>query len=82
MTSSDGISFVCHEGEDVVRVKELLGGSPCDVSFFIGPEGGISERETKKIIDANIPTVSLGKRILRTETASSYVLSAISVLWE
>ncbi len=82
MIDFKGVSFACHEGENTVKVKDVLKSDACDVAFFVGPEGGISERETQKLIDAKIPTVSLGKRILRTETASSYVLSAISVLWE
>jgi 16S rRNA (uracil1498-N3)-methyltransferase len=66
----------------MVRLKEILSEECRDVAFFVGPEGGISEKETEKLKMAKIPTVSLGKRILRTETASSYVLSAVSVLWE
>ncbi len=82
MSDFDGISFACFEGEDEVRIKDVLLETPCDVSFFIGPEGGISEKEIEKIKSAKIPAVTLGKRILRTETAPLYALSAISVLWE
>ncbi|MBE6648356.1 MAG: 16S rRNA (uracil(1498)-N(3))-methyltransferase [Ruminococcaceae bacterium] len=82
MAESDGKSFACFEGEEKVRIKDILPKTPCDVSFFIGPEGGISEKEIEKIKNAKIPAVTLGKRILRTETAPLYALSAISVLWE
>ena len=43
---------------------------------------GLSEKETSIAKDNNIALAGLGKRILRTETASGYVLSAISVLLE
>lgn len=82
MSAFDGLSIACFEGEEKLKLKDALGGKVRDVAFFVGPEGGISEKETEKLKNANIKTVSLGKRILRTETASSYVLSAVSVLWE
>ncbi len=82
MKKNDGHTFACFEGEETLKLKDVLAEDIKDVSFFIGPEGGISENEIEKLHDCGIITVSLGKRILRTETASLYVLSAISALWE
>ena len=77
------LGFVCHEAEETLLLRELLSGRlPKSISFFIGPEGGISETETEKISSCGIPSVSLGRRILRTETAGLYVLSAISAIME
>lgn len=50
--------------------------------FIIGPEGGFSPDEVKKASDAGIKICTLGKRILRTETAGSTVLSVLSYLAE
>ena len=47
------------------------------VGILIGPEGGFDDTEIQQLKNADIPTLSLGKRILRTETAS---LTAISML--
>lgn len=47
------------------------------VSVIIGPEGGFEDSEAEQARELNIPTVSLGKRILRCETAPSCALSAI-----
>lgn len=44
------------------------------IAFFIGPEGGFSPDEIAAAMAAGIQTVSLGRRILRTETASLAVL--------
>ncbi|MDR7072801.1 16S rRNA (uracil(1498)-N(3))-methyltransferase [Fictibacillus barbaricus] len=44
----------------------------------IGPEGGISEKEAKILADHGFELCGLGPRILRTETAPLYILSAIS----
>ena len=73
----DDFPFMCYEGDGVVPIKQLLSTkSAMTYSFIIGPEGGFSTAEceaAKKIM----PLCGLGKRILRTETASSVVLSCI-----
>ena len=51
--------------------------SPKTVAVFIGPEGGFEEEEIEKAISCGIKPVSLGKRILRTETAPLAVLSVL-----
>lgn len=80
--SEKDIGFVCYEGDTTVPVNRLLVGEPKSIGFLIGPEGGLSEKETASAKEAGISLAGLGKRILRTETASGYVLSAISVLLE
>ncbi|MBO4855748.1 MAG: 16S rRNA (uracil(1498)-N(3))-methyltransferase [Bacilli bacterium] len=53
------------------------------LSVMIGPEGGFSEEEVKTLVNKyGFVTVSLGKRILRTETAAVYALSVIGALLE
>lgn len=48
------------------------------VAIIIGPEGGFSPKEVDVAVAAGYKRVSLGKRILRAETASFYALSVIS----
>jgi 16S rRNA (uracil1498-N3)-methyltransferase len=48
------------------------------VLLCIGPEGGFSEQEAKKLKDNGFHAVRLGPRILRTETASLYALASLS----
>ena len=48
------------------------------VLFLIGPEGGISPDEYRFLIDKGFISTNLGSRILRTETAPIYILSAIN----
>ena len=45
------------------------------IGIFIGPEGGYDEKEIEKAKAAGGEIVSLGKRILRTETASIAALA-------
>lgn len=47
------------------------------ISFIIGPEGGFEENEVKAIMDKGFDSISLGKRILRAETAAIYLSSII-----
>lgn len=50
------------------------------VGIFIGPEGGYEEEEVKKAKDEGFNIISLGDRILRTETAGMTVLSILMFL--
>lgn len=52
------------------------------VGVFIGPEGGFSDEEVKKATEIGANVVSLGKRILRTETASITALSMLMLYAE
>ena len=80
--SEKDIGFICYEGDGTKPLRELLTDTPKTIGFLIGPEGGIAEKEIQIANDNRISLAGLGKRILRTETASGYVLSAISVLME
>ncbi len=49
---------------------------------LIGPEGGFEEREVEKAKESGFLPISLGKRILRAETASIYFASVFSLIAE
>lgn len=69
--------FVPYECEEKKTLKDILLSKKDvkTVGFLIGPEGGFNMAETEKIRNAGIDTVTLGKRILRTETAGEAVLA-------
>jgi 16S rRNA (uracil1498-N3)-methyltransferase len=52
------------------------------VSILIGPEGGFSEQEIANVTAQGFIRTSLGKRILRAETAAIYALSVLGYLLE
>lgn len=52
------------------------------VGFFIGPEGGFAPEEIEELKAAGAKIVTLGPRILRTETAGPAVLAMVTLLWE
>lgn len=51
-----------------------------DIAIIVGSEGGFSEKESQEIILAGAKEISLGKRILRTETASLVLAGILSYL--
>ena len=69
---------------DKGRLATVLQGveQGAKVLILIGPEGGIDETEVEALIQAGFCPIGLGPRILRTETAPIYVLSAMSYVLE
>ena len=53
--------------------------NPIGATILIGPEGGFSEDETEQAIASGFQPVSLGPRILRTETAALAVHHCVAV---
>jgi len=51
------------------------------VVFMVGPEGGWTEKEEQQAFDAGFQSVTLGKRVLRTETASLAAIASMQTLW-
>lgn len=68
-----------YENESKVKLKNTLKDSTNAKTFgiFIGPEGGFSEEEVEKCKNNEFVPITLGKRILRTETAGLAVLSIL-----
>lgn len=60
--------------EQTRKVIEGIGKNQ-SVAVFIGPEGGFAEEEIKEAKEAGMLPITLGKRILRTETAGMCVLA-------
>ena len=48
---------------------------------MVGPEGGWTEKEEQQAFDAGFQSVTFGKRVLRTETASLAAIAAMQTLW-
>lgn len=65
--------------EDMGKTREIISSlKPGQrIAIFIGPEGGFEEAEVQAAMENNVDPITLGKRILRTETAGFTVLSWI-----
>ena len=71
------IVIFANECEKTASLKEIDISKNDNVAIIIGSEGGFSEKEIAKIVKANGKSVSLGKRILRAETAAIALTSVI-----
>ncbi len=71
------------QGETSALVRELQATQPGETILAIfGPEGGLSETEINQLTAQEVVPAGLGPRILRTETAPLYFMSAVSVWLE
>ena len=78
-------NYVAYEKEDGKTgflYEELNNVKEESLSILIGSEGGLSEEEVQRLIKQGFKSVSLGKRILRTETAAIYALSIFAFMLE
>ena len=77
------VNFVAYE-KDASKAKEQFQGleKGKSISILVGPEGGFSEQEIANLTKLGFIRTSLGKRILRAETAAIYALSVIGYLLE
>lgn len=76
------VCLFCYEGDGTLPLGKLLREKLSEpdgktVSLVIGSEGGFSLDEAKRCIEAGMLPAGLGKRILRTETASGFALACI-----
>ena len=69
-------------GQGTTALFELLQKQPRSISIIIGPEGGFSDNEFKVFKDLGFEGISLGNRILRSETAVLYLLSVLDFMLE
>ncbi len=77
----NGEAIIPYENEKDRGLKEFVKNSKAEnIGIFIGPEGGFDTKEIEFAVENGVMSVTLGKRILRTETAG-IVTSAI-VLYE
>lgn len=51
-----------------------------NIAIIVGAEGGFSQKEKEKFVDAGATSISLGRRIYRCETASVAMMSLVSIL--
>lgn len=74
----DILSIIPYEKEDKTSIKTVLQQTNAvKYGVFIGPEGGFTEEEITQALEGGVQAVSLGKRILRSETASLVTLTNI-----
>jgi len=72
------LRFVLHHRDSKTLPAEQ---KPQSVTLLIGPEGGLSESEIELALAKNFNALTLGPRVLRTETAPVAAISLVQYLW-
>jgi len=82
MASSESTRLILWEREGI-GLKELLKelNEKEKIFFIVGPEGGMSHEEVEEARRAKFIPITLGRRILRSETASLCLLSILQYEW-
>lgn len=70
-------ALMFYEHEEALTLKTALTGTYRTVSLLTGPEGGLEEGEVSQARAAGMQVCTLGRRILRCETAPLCALSAV-----
>ena len=74
------LKIVCYEDEKKTSLKQVLGEykAPKKIAVIIGPEGGLTPEEIEFLKEKDFISASLGKKILRCETAGLYAIASIN----
>lgn len=78
-TEQTELKLICWEEEGKGNLRQALEvkGRARQACILIGPEGGFSANEVEQAAAAGFQSISLGRRILRTETAAIMVISLL-----
>lgn len=79
--SPKGFSLILHPQADQNLRSLATLPAPAIINILIGPEGGLSANEVDLARQHGFQTLTLGPRVLRTETAPIAVLSVLQALW-
>lgn len=76
--ASGALNLIPYEREEETSVKKALSGFKGKyINIFIGPEGGFSENEIELAKECGFIPITLGKRILRCETAGMVTIAIL-----
>lgn len=80
----DMVLIPYEEAENMEKTREIISTIKPEMSIgvFIGPEGGFASEEVESAIEMGAKDITLGKRILRTETAGMALMSVLMFAME
>lgn len=76
------LNLICSLNESTKPLEEYLTNDIKEILFIIGPEGGFSPKEEEYLYEQGFNRTTLGKRVLRVETAAIYVASIINYVYK
>lgn len=78
---STQLKLICSLNDLTKPLNEYLNQDIKEIIFVVGPEGGFTKEEEAFLIENAYKPVSLGKRVLRVETAAIYISSIINYIY-
>lgn len=83
LCKESALKILLWEREETRTLKDLFrsGSAAPEILALVGPEGGFTEREVKRAAQAGFVPVSLGRRILRAETAAITLVAILQYEW-
>ena len=79
---SSNLKLLCSLSGNPKPLDNYLKKNIKEVLFVIGPEGGFTSKEEELLLRNDFKSVSLGKRVMRVETATMYVASIVNYICE
>lgn len=79
---SSNLKLICSLSNDSKPLETYLTDNLQSLLFVIGPEGGITTKEEEMLLKIGFKRTTLGKRVLRVETAALYVASIINYVYK
>ena len=76
------MKLICSLNEKSKTISNYLTNDIEEILFTIGPEGGFTSNEEEILLKNGFLPVSLGKRVMRVETAAIFVASIINYIYE
>ena len=76
------LKLLCSLSDSSIPLSECLKDDVHSIIFAIGPEGGFTPQEESLLINNGYQGISLGKRVMRVETAAIYVASIINYVYK
>ncbi len=79
---NNDLKLICSLDTNTKPLSTYLNSNPKDILVVIGPEGGFTKKEEEILINNKFMPTTLGKRVMRVETAAIYVTSIINYICE
>lgn len=82
LSNKKQLNLICSLNDKTKPLQEYLKKDIKDILFVIGPEGGFTSKEEEFLMANGFECTTLGKRVLRVETAAIYVASIINYVYK
>ena len=76
------LNLICSLNDKTKPLEDYLTDYIEELLFVIGPEGGFSQKEEDFLMQNGFNATTLGKRVLRVETAAIYVASIVNYIYK